>query len=150
MNDKPIIIVGLVIALLVLTLPFWRPLLAGRPSPPPQDEPEFQLPEGQCVAENMKARHMQVLNRWRDAVVREGDTDPAMIQVDGEEVPVMITVDGVEQPCPKSLTRGCMACHTSRENFCARCHTYADVNPNCWSCHVEPGINTFETSLSEE
>ena len=72
----------------------------------------------------MQARHMQVLNQWRDQVVREGDTTP-------------VQVNGVDYP--KSLTRGCMACHASRVNFCARCHTYADVSPNCWSCHVEPG-----------
>jgi hypothetical protein len=139
MNDKAIILTGLVIVLLALTFPFWRPLLAGRPLPPPHAEDQFELPsEGQCVAENMRARHMQVLNQWRDAVVRDGDTGPATINVDGKDVPVMITVDGKQRECPKSLTNGCMACHTSRENFCARCHNYVDVRPNCWDCHVEP------------
>jgi hypothetical protein len=133
MNDMPKIIVGLAIALLALTFPFWRQIMAGRPSPAPRpDEPQFELPEGECVARDMKARHMQLLNEWRDAVVRDGDTDTVAItvRVDGEER---------EKEYPKSLTRGCMACHTSRQNFCVRCHDYADVDPNCWDCHVAPG-----------
>jgi hypothetical protein len=125
MNDKPTIVAGLVIALVALTFPFWRPLLAGRPSPPPRPdaEPRYVLPKGQCVERNMRARHMQVLKRWRDEVVRYGDARP-------------VTVSGVEYP--KSLTRGCMKCHVSNKDFCARCHDYADVQPNCWDCHVAP------------
>ena len=126
MNDKPVIIVALAMALIALTFPFWRQIMAGRPTPPPRpDEPQYELPaSGECVAENMRTDHMQLLSEWRDAVVRgEGDPSP-------------VTVNGVEYP--KSLTRGCMACHTSRKNFCLQCHDYADVEPNCWNCHVEP------------
>ena len=99
MNDKPIILAGLVIALVVLT-------------------------EGRCVedAGYMKAHHMELLDRWRDEVVRGGDRTPVMI-------------DG--KPYPKSLTRGCLACHASRQDFCARCHQYANVEPTCWHCHVD-------------
>ena len=140
MNDKPIIIVGLAIALAALTFPFWSALYtrATSSTAAPLDAPVFELPSGRCVAENMRARHMQVLNEWRDAVVREGDAAPAMIAVNGREAPVMITVDGVQRECPKSLTRGCLACHKSNENFCAKCHEYADVEPNCWGCHLNP------------
>jgi hypothetical protein len=141
MNDKPVIIAGLVVALVAVTFPFWSALYTRATSSEaaPLVAPTFDLPDDQqCVAEDMKARHMQVLNEWRDAVVRDGDTEPAKIKVDGSEVPVMITVDGKERECPKSLTRGCLACHGSHEDFCAKCHEYADVETNCWNCHLDP------------
>lgn len=118
MSDKPIIVVGLIVALVVLAIPFWYSLAAGRPEPPP----ELELPEGRCVAENMAAHHMELLNQWRDEVVRDGDDQP--VEVSGQMV-------------AKSLTRGCMSCHGSRQNFCAKCHEYANVHPTCWECHVE-------------
>ena len=124
MNDKPTILAGLVIALVVLTIPFWYALAAGRPDAPP----ELEVPDGKCVADTdyMRANHMDLLNQWRDEVVRQGDE--SQIEVDGRMY-------------HKSLTRGCMACHTNRESFCRRCHDYADVRPVCWDCHVEPEEN---------
>ena len=142
MNDKPKIIVGLVIALVVLTFPFWRPLLAGRPGPPP----ELELPEGKkCVKDGswMRANHMNLLKEWRQTVVREADKSP--IEINGHEY-------------EKSLTKGCMKCHTSRVTFCSWCHEYANVLPlpplrasattpravRCWNCHVEPQVEETE------
>ena len=124
MSEKPKIAVGLIIAVIILTVPFWYVLAAGRPDSPP----ELDLPEGQCVedVEYMRANHMDLLNQWRDAVVRHGDQE--QVEVDGQKY-------------HKSLTRGCMTCHTSRESFCARCHNYADVHPTCWECHVESNEN---------
>ena len=121
MSDKPIIIVGLLIGLALLTLPIWYGFAAGAAGSPP----ELQVPEGHCVEDGdyMKAHHMELLNQWRDAVVRAGDVET--VEVDGKTY-------------PKSLTRGCMSCHTSRQEFCVRCHEYANVHPTCWQCHVEP------------
>jgi len=118
MSDKPIIVIGLVIALVVLTVPFWYALAAGTG----EATPELDLPEGQCVAEDMTARHMELLDQWRDEVVREGDCSD--IEVNGKKY-------------AKSLTRGCLSCHTSRQDFCVKCHSYANVEPTCWDCHVE-------------
>jgi len=118
MNDKPIIAIGMVIALVVLTVPFWYALAAGTGEP----APELALPEGQCVEPDMAAHHMEVLNRWRDEVVRKGDCSE--IEVNGKKY-------------AKSLTKGCMSCHESRQDFCKKCHDYADVRPTCWDCHVE-------------
>ena len=117
MSDKPAIVIGLVIALVVLTVPFWYTLAAGT-----VELPSVETPEGKCVEEDMTARHMEVLNRWRDEVVRDGDCSE--VEVDGKTY-------------AKSLTKGCMECHVSRQNFCAKCHEYADVRPTCWDCHVE-------------
>lgn len=126
MNDKPRIVAGLVIVLVVLTLPFWYALATTEPTA----RPDLELPEGhaRCVRDTayMRANHMDLLNQWRDAVVRQGDEEP-------------VDVDGTKYP--KSLSRGCMACHTSRANFCSRCHQYANVRPTCWDCHVEPPEN---------
>lgn len=118
MTDKPRIIIGLVFVLVAVTFPFWYALAAG----PPGEPPELELPEGECVQENMRADHMDVLEKWRQQVVREGDK--SKIKIAGKEY-------------DKSLTKTCMGCHTSRQNFCAKCHDYADVQPTCWNCHNE-------------
>jgi hypothetical protein len=120
-SDKPIIIVGLVIAVGALTFPFWYNLAIGSPTP----SPDLETPEGQCVedVETMRAEHMDLLNKWRDAVVRDGEkTYVSKTYGDSHEM---------------SLTRTCMSCHESRESFCQKCHSYANVEPTCWDCHVE-------------
>jgi hypothetical protein len=119
-SDKPIVIGGLAIVVVALTFPFWYTLAAGSSGPPPDPE----VPSGSCVrdTEYMKAHHMDLLDEWRDEVVRENNTEP--VSIDGREY-------------PKSLTRGCMSCHASRQQFCQECHSYANVEPTCWDCHVE-------------
>ncbi len=120
MTDKPRIIIGLVFVLVAVTFPFWYALAAGPPGAPP----ELEALEGKCVhdAEYMRAHHMDVLETWREEVVREGDK--TQIDIDGKKY-------------EKSLTKTCMDCHKSRENFCQKCHSYADVHPTCWNCHNE-------------
>lgn len=122
MSDKGKILVGLLVFIAAVTFPFWRGFIAaGEP-------PEIELPAGEtrCVEDAawMKANHMNLLDDWRDQVVRE------------EKKIYKSTVDGAEYEM--SLTRTCMGCHKQRANFCDRCHTYADVKPYCWDCHVEP------------
>ena len=128
MNDKPVIIAGLVIALVVLTSPIWYALAAGEPG----DRPELVLPEGEseCVedVDYMRDHHMDLLEEWRNEVVREGDTEKYR-STSGKEY-------------EKSLTRTClMQCHVAgrigKEDFCGKCHAFAGVHPTCWDCHVE-------------
>jgi len=146
MNDKPVILVGLVIGLALLTFPFWYTRAAGRSASPPQ----LELPRGKstCVedTEYMRAHHMELLDQWRDAVVRQGDQTPYVSKAFGAKY-------------EKSLTKTCMGCHTKRETFCDKCHEYANVSSlhpvqelaadrrseaampgiGCWDCHhVEP------------
>ena len=118
MSDKPLIVVGLAIALVVLTVPFWYAQTFGQGDEPPQPD----LPEGQCVEEDMRANHMDLLDRWRDAVVRDGEK---MYESSSGQSYVM------------SLTKTCLGCHGGRESFCMECHEYANVRPTCWECHVE-------------
>jgi len=133
MNDRPTIIGGLVIALVALTFPIWYSVGAGRPGPPP----ELELPadESQCVedAASMRANHMELLDRWRDAVVREGRRTYRSTNLGEVEM---------------SLTKTCLGCHRNRETFCLRCHEYANVGGEgpaggvrCWACHLEPEGN---------
>jgi hypothetical protein len=127
MNDKPKIIAGLAVALVALTFPFWYTRAAGRAGSPP----DLELPNGAtpCVEdrETMRAHHMELLDRWRDAVVRKGE--------------MTYVSESSGQRFPMSLSKTCMGCHTNRETFCDKCHEYANVSSaiHCWDCHhVKP------------
>lgn len=123
MHDTGKILAGVVIFLALVTSPFWFNAVSGKAAQGP--DPELPKGEKACVesTEYMKAFHMDLLNQWRDTVVREGKR-------------VYVGKDGKKHEM--SLSRGCMKCHTSRAKFCSRCHDYAGVNPTCWDCHVEP------------
>ncbi len=127
MSDKGKIIAGLGIFLVLATFPIWHTLGAGGDA----SLPELELPKdaSQCVedTEYMAAQHMDLLNQWRDAVVREGKKDYTSRAFGGLY--------------EMSLTKTCMRCHSNTETFCIRCHNFANVEPRCWDCHVEPGGN---------
>ena len=125
-NGKPII-VGLIIFVGILMIPFWYGL--GRTPSAPQlsvDTPEIRaLAEKRCVESTpyMRANHMELLNTWRNTVVREGRR--WYLSSSGKEVPM-------------SLSQSCLSCHSNKEQFCDRCHNYASVQPNCFRCHSIP------------
>ena len=136
MSDRPIIIAGLVVGLGALTFPFWYTWAAGRPAPPPA----LELPIDRCVEDRayMRAHHMELLNQWRDDVVRKG-------------AKTYVSKSGADYEM--SLSNTCMGCHVNREAFCDRCHEYANVSSlhplrqfgteqlsktrgvGCWDCH---------------
>jgi len=125
MNDTGKILGGLIIFLLLVTSPMWYNLATGKGKTGP--DPVIAPGAGStCVAETeyMRAYHMDLLNEWRDDVVRKGDR-------------VWHAPDGKEYD--KSLSRTCMNCHSNKTEFCDRCHDYTSVSPYCWDCHVEPG-----------
>lgn len=119
------IIGGLVIFGVLMTSPLWYNALTAAPTDAPKLDPP---PNGstRCVEskEYMRANHMDLLNEWRDEVVRKGERDYAS------------TVDG--RSFEMSLSRTCMDCHSNKAEFCDRCHTFLAVSPYCWDCHVEP------------
>jgi hypothetical protein len=123
MSDKAKIVAGLVVFVAIVAFPVWYPLGATGDTA----RPELELPEDEtaCVepTEYMTANHMDLLNQWRNAVVREGQTEYTAST--GERY-VM------------SLTRTCLDCHDDRDTFCTRCHDYANVAPRCFDCHTEP------------
>jgi len=122
MRDRGLIILGLVIAIGLLTFPIWYDNAAGITSAAPDLKQAVQGDACIYPIEYMRESHMTVLMEWRDQVVRNNQR--------------MVTING--KSWEMSLTRTCMECHDSKEQFCDRCHQYAAVNAYCWDCHVAP------------
>ncbi len=125
MSDRGKIVIGLIIFVLIFTLPMTYNMVAKNKA---VGAPELEIPPEagkECVrsTEYMRPFHMDLLNEWRDEVVRHNDRyiegpDGAMIE--------------------KSLSNTCLDCHSNKENFCDRCHNYLAVYPYCWDCHTTP------------
>ena len=132
MYDSGKIILGIVIFLILVTFPFWFNMGKAGPAP------KLQLPkdEKQCVAatEYMRAAHMDVLNEWRDEVVREGKR-------------VYVGLGGKKYNM--SLQNTCMKCHNDKAQFCDKCHDYMGVAPKCWECHIEPVVKKSVVKTSQ-
>jgi hypothetical protein len=127
MRDRGLIVAGLLVFLGLITFPVWYDLAAGKTP----KEPQLKLPahEDKCVAPiaYMKTSHMQLLNEWRDQVVRKN-------------IRTYTAYDGTVYSI--SLTATCLQrCHTDKAGFCDRCHTFNGVrSPSCWDCHVDPAL----------
>ena len=121
------IIAGIVVFLIVASVPFWYS--RGKTVSPPDlklDTPAIErMKEKLCVepAPYMRANHMKLLSAWRDGAVREGIR--SYTAADGRVFQI-------------SLTGTCLKCHSNKTQFCDRCHDYAGAKPNCWSCHIIP------------
>ena len=126
MGDKGKILFGLAVFVILITYPFWSRLAAGD-SDAGRPELEYPADATACVEDTpyMTANHMNLLNQWRDDLVRNGDTQ--------------YTSFTTGETYLKSLTKTCLDCHESRDDFCTRCHDYSDVAPTCWECHTTPG-----------
>ncbi len=128
MNDRNIILTVLGAFVVVVLFPFWWKIMALDKG----DPPKLEDPKGtSCVLETsfMRESHMDLLNQWRDEVVRDGER--FFTAADGYTLPA-----GKQQE-EKSLSLTCLDCH-SKAQFCDRCHDYSAITPNCWSCHVIP------------
>ncbi|RJP18727.1 MAG: cytochrome C [Candidatus Omnitrophota bacterium] len=123
MYDAGKIIPGLVIFLCLFTFPFWYNVANGKASQRP--ELVIDAAEKQCVEskEFMRIMHMDLLNQWRDEVVRNDNR-------------VYLSTDGSKHTM--SLSNTCMKCHANRTQFCDQCHDYMGVTPYCWDCHIQP------------
>lgn len=140
-NARPIL-AGLAIFLGLITFPFWYGMGKAAPAPEPNlDTPAIQqLQERECIeaTAEMRARHMQLLNDWRNRVVR--DSNRVYVARNGKKYDM-------------SLQNTCLKCHanqappgqnlqvqapSSQAQFCDTCHSYAGVKPDCWTCHIAP------------
>jgi hypothetical protein len=127
MYDAGKIITGLLIGIGLVSFPFWYN--QGKAAPPPElkmDTPVIQqMKEKQCIEPTpyMRANHMELIDSWRNAVVREGGR-------------LYMASDGKKYLM--SLSNTCLHCHSNKDKFCDRCHSYTGVSPACWSCHVVP------------
>ncbi len=125
MHDGGKIIAGLIVFLGLVTFPFWYNVGSAA-----YKSPELQLPPKskatQCVESTdwMKGEHMQLLDHWRDYVVRDADR--------------VYTSRDFGTHFEMSLQKTCMECHETKEKFCDRCHDAAAVAPYCWDCHIAP------------
>lgn len=122
MYDTGKVFAGLLIFALLFTSPILYNLAVGEDLTDPDLAPA-RAKSDSCVEETgwMRANHMNLLNDWRDSVVREGNR-------------VYTAGDGDQYLM--SLSNTCMGCHSNYKNFCNRCHTYNGVVPFCWDCHV--------------
>ena len=123
MKDKKLIITGVIIFFIIVTFPFWYN--RGKAAPAPELELTAKAKAAKvCVrsTEYMKAEHMQLLDVWRDSVVRRGER-------------IYVSPTGKEYNM--SLSNTCLDCHSNKADFCDRCHNYASVRPYCWDCHID-------------
>jgi len=122
------IFIGIAVFLVVVTLPLWSNLGKAVPVPQPKlDTPKITATpekERKCILDTafMRSNHMQLLEDWRNQVVREGKRD-------------FVTPSG--KKILASLSNTCMDCHSNKTNFCDQCHNYVGVVPNCWGCHLD-------------
>ncbi|MFH1740361.1 MAG: sulfate reduction electron transfer complex DsrMKJOP subunit DsrJ [bacterium] len=126
MYDSGKIIPGIIIFFCLITFPVWYNLASGKAAP--FEEPKIITDAKECVEskEYMRHSHMDLLNQWRDAVVREDKR-------------VYVSQGGKEYMM--SLSNTCMDCHSNKTDFCDQCHNYMEVRPYCWDCHIEPEEN---------
>jgi hypothetical protein len=120
MYDAAKILAGILVFLAILLSPVWYNAMTGKAAYVPALDKGTDAK--QCVEETgfMRANHMDLLNDWKETVVREGAR-------------TYTAKDG--RTFTMSLTGTCMKCHTKKEQFCDRCHDYTGVKPYCWECH---------------
>lgn len=130
MYDSAKVISGLFVFLVIVTFPVWYNMSTGAAGPAPELEKAAR--GEQCVRDTgyMRGYHMDLLNEWRDTVVRDGDRFET--GAGGRLGPYG------EATYERSLTNTCLGCHENKDKFCDRCHDYAGVDPYCWNCHIDP------------
>jgi len=117
------IIAGLIVFICLITFPVWYNIVSGKASYRP--ELKIVTEEKGCVesTEYMRTEHMQLLDTWRNSVVRENKR--TYTSNSGKRYDM-------------SLSNTCLKCHSNKADFCDQCHNYLEVSPTCWNCHVIP------------
>ena len=126
------ILIGLMVFVGIATFPFYYNI--GKVNAKPElktDTPAIQAWEKQygkkeCVESKdyMRSEHMQLLNNWRDSVVRDMNRQYVSM-TSGRKFNM-------------SLQNGCLECHSNKKQFCDQCHNYMAVKPYCFDCHIQP------------
>ncbi|MBF0119242.1 MAG: sulfate reduction electron transfer complex DsrMKJOP subunit DsrJ [Desulfobacterales bacterium] len=121
--DKNKIVIGIVIFLIISLFPIWYNHFKNVPAPDPLLTEKAKIAK-ECVLPKvlMKTEHMQLLNSWRDSVVRDGKR---------------LYTNSQGKVFDMSLSNGCLDCHSNKKDFCDRCHNYASVRPYCFDCHID-------------
>jgi hypothetical protein len=129
MYNKNKIIVGLLIGMAIILLPFWFNIGKSNKLPEPKLSEKAKLAKRCILPKNeIRSTHQALLVEWRDLVVREGQR--------------LYYSKYNDKNFEISLENTCMGCHSNKKDFCDECHNYAGVtggvSPNCWNCHNEP------------
>lgn len=136
--DGTKIIIGLLLFLAIITYPVWYNAATGKAEYRPEIVVATENEPGRddCVREAsfMRTDHMNLLNQWRDEVVREGGRYIAAAD---------------DREYEMSLSNTCMDCHSNKADFCDQCHNFMAVDPYCWNCHVEPSQLPTELAAEE-
>ena len=74
MGDRGKIVFGLAVFVILVTFPFWSRVAASGESQTRLPELDYPTDETACVEDTpfMTANHMDLLNQWRDDLVRDG------------------------------------------------------------------------------
>lgn len=125
MYDSGKILIGVLVFVALLMFPVWYNLASGQAGR--QLDLAKPVKGETCVAETayMRASHMNLLDDWRDRVVREGER-------------IYVGLGGSRHEM--SLTNTCLDCHVDKVKFCDECHTFMGVDPYCWDCHIVPEV----------
>lgn len=115
--------IALAAFLVVVTTPIWYNV--GKTL----NIPQVSVAEAagtQCVESEtwMRAHHMELLNEWRDSVLRDRE--------------VYYTSKTTGKKFEMSLQNTCLKCHSNKEQFCDKCHETVGIKPYCWTCHFDP------------
>jgi hypothetical protein len=129
MYNKTKVFSGLTIFLTIATFPFWKNLFVSsenRQIPQAVLAAGLMSPGMHCVEDRafMRAKHMTLLDNWRNEVVRENKK---------------IYINSRGEHFQKSLTGTCLKCHSNKEEFCDNCHKSVGVKPYCFDCHQNSG-----------
>jgi len=133
------IIASLIIFVAILTFPFFYNMGKANAGP---DLPTYAASANlqQCVepAEYMRANHMQLLNQWRNADVRDGKS----IYINSQGKSFDISLESCVECHSTQATKNTVGVNNpalkTSDQFCVSCHHYASVEPTCWSCHSGP------------
>lgn len=120
------IITGLIIFVVIFAYPLYSNIGKAAPQPKPELPPKTVATKCLAPTEYMRTSHMQMLDTWRNDVVRSG-------------LRVYLAENG--KAYNMSLQNTCMECHKDKAKFCDTCHNYAGVSPYCWTCHLPPKEN---------
>lgn len=146
------IIASLIIFVAFLTFPFFYNMGKVNAGPEKLDSNLKLVANTQCVepASFMRANHMQLLNDWRQAYVRDGKT----VYTNSQGKKFEINLDtctkchstgaasntaGVSNPALNTTGSNKTLASNTSDQFCVSCHNYSSVELTCWSCHSEPG-----------
>lgn len=141
--DKGWVFFGLIVFAAIVLFPFLYNIGVRVVEGKTRTAPEIKLTDKAksakvCVrsTEYMKSEHMQLLDIWRDEVVRYANR--TYINESGKSFNM-------------SLSNTCLDCHSNKAEFCDRCHDYASVRPYCWDCHIDnPKANVKNFAVSEK